>query len=80
MGFKCSFQDLSSVKPDFFVLSFYKLFGLPTGLGALLVRSDRAGGSSSPHPSLSRGNDQALLRWRNCGHAPGEGAQPCGEE
>lgn len=29
--------DLSQVKPDFVALSFYKLFGYPTGLGALLV-------------------------------------------
>ena len=31
--------DLSSVKPDFVVISFYKMFGYPTGLGALLVRN-----------------------------------------
>jgi len=31
--------DLSTVSPDFVCLSFYKMFGLPTGLGALLVRS-----------------------------------------
>lgn len=30
--------DLSEVYPDFVCLSFYKMFGLPTGLGALLVR------------------------------------------
>ncbi|XP_059486505.1 molybdenum cofactor sulfurase 2 isoform X2 [Neocloeon triangulifer] len=30
--------DLSSVSPDFVCISFYKMFGLPTGLGALLVR------------------------------------------
>lgn len=30
--------DLSSVHPDFIVLSFYKMFGFPTGLGALLVQ------------------------------------------
>ena len=30
--------DLSQVKPDFVPLSFYKLFGYPTGVGALLVR------------------------------------------
>jgi len=30
--------DLSSWKPDFVPLSFYKIFGYPTGLGALLVR------------------------------------------
>lgn len=30
--------DLSKVKPDFVPLSFYKIFGYPTGLGALLAR------------------------------------------
>ncbi len=30
--------DLSVVKPDFVSVSFYKIFGYPTGLGALLVR------------------------------------------
>lgn len=32
--------DLSQVKPDFVVQSFYKLFGYPTGVGALLARRD----------------------------------------
>jgi molybdenum cofactor sulfurtransferase len=31
--------DLSTVKPDFVTISFYKIFGYPTGLGALLVRN-----------------------------------------
>ncbi len=30
--------DLSQVKPDFVCLSFYKIFGYPTGVGALLAR------------------------------------------
>lgn len=30
--------DLSEHKPDFVSVSFYKIFGYPTGLGALLVR------------------------------------------
>lgn len=30
--------DLSKYKPDFIPLSFYKMFGYPTGLGALLVK------------------------------------------
>jgi molybdenum cofactor sulfurtransferase len=29
--------DLSVIKPDFVTMSFYKMFGYPTGLGALLV-------------------------------------------
>ncbi len=32
--------DLRAVKPDFVVLSFYKMFGYPTGVGCLLVRND----------------------------------------
>ncbi|XP_065089152.1 molybdenum cofactor sulfurase 3-like [Ochlerotatus camptorhynchus] len=32
-----SFLDLSKYQPDFVFLSFYKVFGYPTGLGALLV-------------------------------------------
>ncbi|XP_065078207.1 molybdenum cofactor sulfurase 3 [Ochlerotatus camptorhynchus] len=32
-----SFLDLSKYQPDFVCLSFYKVFGYPTGLGALLV-------------------------------------------
>lgn len=32
--------DLSVVKPDFVAVSFYKMFGYPTGVGALLVHKD----------------------------------------
>lgn len=32
--------DLSVVKPDFVPLSFYKIFGYPTGVGALLARRE----------------------------------------
>jgi selenocysteine lyase/cysteine desulfurase len=31
--------DLSAVKPDFVSVSFYKMFGYPTGVGCLLARS-----------------------------------------
>jgi selenocysteine lyase/cysteine desulfurase len=31
--------DLRVVKPDFVVMSFYKMFGYPTGVGCLLVRN-----------------------------------------
>ncbi|GKV37030.1 hypothetical protein SLEP1_g45101 [Rubroshorea leprosula] len=34
--------DLSLYPADFVVLSFYKLFGYPTGLGALVLRNDAA--------------------------------------
>ncbi len=33
--------DLSLYKPDFIPLSFYKIFGYPTGLGALIARRDK---------------------------------------
>jgi molybdenum cofactor sulfurtransferase len=33
-----SWLDLSKYKPDFVTLSFYKIFGYPTGIGALLAR------------------------------------------
>ena len=32
--------DLSDVKPDFVPISFYKMFGYPTGLGALIARKE----------------------------------------
>jgi molybdenum cofactor sulfurtransferase len=32
--------DLSSVEPDFVTVSFYKMFGYPTGVGCLLVRKN----------------------------------------
>jgi molybdenum cofactor sulfurtransferase len=35
--------DLSAVKPDFVSLSFYKMFGYPTGVGALIARKAALG-------------------------------------
>ena len=32
--------DLSQVQADFVTISFYKMFGFPTGLGALIIRKD----------------------------------------
>ncbi len=32
--------DLKAVKPDFVVVSFYKMFGYPTGVGCLIVRNE----------------------------------------
>ncbi|KAH6589357.1 hypothetical protein BASA50_010102 [Batrachochytrium salamandrivorans] len=34
--------DLQATPADFAVISFYKMFGFPTGLGALIVRNDAA--------------------------------------
>jgi len=33
--------DLQQVRPDFVSVSFYKIFGYPTGIGALLVHKDK---------------------------------------
>lgn len=35
--------DLTANRPDFVTISFYKIFGFPTGLGALLVRRESVG-------------------------------------
>jgi molybdenum cofactor sulfurtransferase len=35
--------DLSAVHPDFVALSFYKIFGYPTGIGALIARRSALG-------------------------------------
>lgn len=40
--------DLSVVKPDFACLSFYKMFGYPTGVGALLARREALGRLKRP--------------------------------
>jgi selenocysteine lyase/cysteine desulfurase len=40
--------DLRAVSPDFVVMSFYKMFGYPTGVGCLLVRNDRLKGLRRP--------------------------------
>ena len=40
--------DLSRIAPDFTVLSFYKLFGYPTGLGALIARREALGKLQRP--------------------------------
>lgn len=34
--------DLSNYKPDFVTVSFYKMFGYPSGLGALVVKNSSA--------------------------------------
>ena len=37
-----NYLDLTTFTPDFVTLSFYKMFGYPTGLGALLIRNKSA--------------------------------------
>jgi selenocysteine lyase/cysteine desulfurase len=45
--------DLSAVRPDFMCISFYKMFGLPTGIGALVAR--RAALALLRRPSFAGG-------------------------
>lgn len=40
--------DLSVVKPDFVTLSFYKIFGYPTGIGALVAKRSALGRLHKP--------------------------------
>lgn len=40
--------DLSEYKPDFVSISFYKIFGYPTGIGCLLVKKDAFGKLRKP--------------------------------
>ncbi|MFZ1397992.1 MAG: aminotransferase class V-fold PLP-dependent enzyme [Candidatus Promineifilaceae bacterium] len=40
--------DLSQVQPEFVTMSFYKMFGYPTGLGALLIRKSVLGKLNRP--------------------------------
>jgi molybdenum cofactor sulfurtransferase len=35
--------DLSAIRPDFVTVSFYKMFGYPTGVGALLIKRSALG-------------------------------------
>ena len=44
--------DLAAVHPDFVAVSFYKMFGYPTGVGCLLMRRNRA---RAPAPAVVLG-------------------------
>ena len=55
--------DLNLVKPDFVVVSFYKMFGYPTGVGALLVRK----------PAFRKTSASVVRGW-NCQFCVGSGA------
>ncbi|KAL0353416.1 UNVERIFIED_CONTAM: Molybdenum cofactor sulfurase [Sesamum angustifolium] len=48
-GSATSPPDLSKYKADFVVVSFYKLFGYPTGIGALIARNELHKGSNEWH-------------------------------
>jgi selenocysteine lyase/cysteine desulfurase len=66
--------SLRSVPADFVALSFYKVFGFPTGVGALVARHDSLSGLTRPWFAggtleyASVQNDRHLLR------SPGDGA------
>ena len=51
--------DLSQVKPDFVIVSWYKLFGYPTGLGCLIARKDSLECLRVRRPWFSGGTIQA---------------------
>jgi molybdenum cofactor sulfurtransferase len=55
--------DLSTHHPDFVVLSFYKIFGYPTGLGALLVRKSALSALNKTYHG--GGTVQSILASRN---------------
>jgi molybdenum cofactor sulfurtransferase len=40
--------DLSAVRPDFVTISFYKMFGYPTGVGGLIARREAWPGTPGP--------------------------------
>ncbi|MEU7799666.1 aminotransferase class V-fold PLP-dependent enzyme [Micromonospora arborensis] len=63
--------DLSVVRPDFVCLSWYKLFGYPTGVGALLAR--RAALSRLRRPWFAGGTIRAVS-------VQGDWHQPMGDE
>ena len=63
--------DLSVVKPDFVSVSFYKMFGYPTGVGCLLVRSGVLG--TLRRPWFAGGTvNFATVNGRACILSPGE--------
>jgi selenocysteine lyase/cysteine desulfurase len=51
--------DLSDIKPEFVIVSWYKLFGFPTGVGSLVVRRDAL--ATLHRPWFSGGTVQAAL-------------------
>jgi selenocysteine lyase/cysteine desulfurase len=68
-----SLLDLRVVKPEFVMVSWYKLFGYPTGVGCLVARRDAL--ARLRRPWFSGGTIQAVsvgTPWHTM--APGEGA------
>ncbi|KAK3985731.1 molybdenum cofactor sulfurase [Cladorrhinum sp. PSN332] len=59
--------DLSLVKPEFLLVSFYKLFGYPTGVGCLVAKKT-ALSRLSPRPWFAGGTVQAVavgVQWHS---------------
>lgn len=63
--------DLSVWKPDFVSLSFYKIFGYPTGIGALLARKEALAKLRRP---WFAGGTITLASVQGCAHHLAEGA------
>lgn len=61
--------DLTAHQPDFVTISFYKIFGFPTGLGALLVRRESSGFLSKSY--YGGGTVRATDSWTHF-HVPKE--------
>ncbi len=68
--------DLSKWKPDFVPLSFYKMFGYPTGVGVLLARKDTI---SKLHRSWFAGGTTTVTSVRGEKYYPAE-APACFED
>ena len=64
--------DLRVVQPEFMALSFYKMFGYPTGVGALLMRRDAAARLRRP---WFAGGAVEYVSVASGGHAPRAGAE-----
>ena len=64
--------DLSSVQPDFVAVSFYKMFGYPTGIGGLIARREALGRLRRPWFSggtVVAATVQGEVAIRHDGHA-----------
>lgn len=68
--------DLSRIKPDFTVMSWYKIFGFPTGVGCLIARRDSL--SRLRRPWFSGGTVQAVSVAANW-HAMAEHGEAFGD-
>jgi len=60
--------DLTAVQPDFVTLSFYKMFGHPTGVGALLIRRSALANLKRPWFAGGTVNFASVRDKRTCCH------------